>query len=181
MDPCARQMWCILRRHRFETCLNGAPPEPARKAGDAKYHAKEWATIIVAYQRMRLGFFYGVEDGLHGTRGQYLSKHSLVAVPRSVQHTSMPSHLNSRDEIAALVQELMHAEPGCRPLQTRGARSYVQVRRAGSPEPRCKCGSCHACVENGRWDRIFNEKFADPEYYSERVPKMGSTLSSLCS
>jgi hypothetical protein len=30
----------------------------------------------------------------------------------------------------------------------------------------CQCGRCRACVENARWERIFAEKFADPNYYT---------------
>lgn len=29
----------------------------------------------------------------------------------------------------------------------------------------CKCGACKWCLDNARWDRIFNEKFDDPAYY----------------
>jgi hypothetical protein len=33
---------------------------------------------------------------------------------------------------------------------------------------RCKCGVCPKCEDNARWERIFQEKFADPEYYGRR-------------
>jgi len=29
----------------------------------------------------------------------------------------------------------------------------------------CQCGHCGTCKDNARWERIFQEKFADPEYY----------------
>jgi hypothetical protein len=29
----------------------------------------------------------------------------------------------------------------------------------------CRCGSCRICLDNARWERVFNEKFADAEYY----------------
>jgi|SRR5581483_5329055 len=29
----------------------------------------------------------------------------------------------------------------------------------------CQCGKCRAGQENARWERIFQEKFADPDYY----------------
>src|SRR5579863_1830437 len=32
-------------------------------------------------------------------------------------------------------------------------------------QQRCQCGSCQRCLDNAKWDRIFNEKFADPGYY----------------
>ena len=44
---------------------------------------------------------------------------------------------------------------------------------------RCACGSCKFCKENARWERIFNEKFADAKYYAERLPGVGSTLANL--
>jgi len=47
--------------------------------------------------------------------------------------------------------------------------------RQGSPD-RCKCGICQRCQENARWDRIFQEKFADPDYYSPRPVRQGSPL-----
>lgn len=44
--------------------------------------------------------------------------------------------------------------------------------------PRCRCGVCATCVENARWERIFQEKFADPGYYGFRAPSPVSSLSS---
>lgn len=40
-----------------------------------------------------------------------------------------------------------------------------------------KCGRCMACHE--RWERIFREKFEDPDYYLRRAPRIGSTLGKL--
>lgn len=31
---------------------------------------------------------------------------------------------------------------------------------------RCNCGRCWICLDNARWERIFQEKFADPNYYT---------------
>ena len=44
---------------------------------------------------------------------------------------------------------------------------------------RCKCGHCRQCLDDARWERIFAEKFADPEYYSRSVMHMASPLTSL--
>lgn len=44
---------------------------------------------------------------------------------------------------------------------------------------RCGCGKCAGCIENQRWERIFNEKFADPAYYSGLSIKSGSPLHLL--
>lgn len=42
----------------------------------------------------------------------------------------------------------------------------------------CACGKCPRCVDDARWERIFREKFADADYYAERPPVRGSSLSS---
>jgi hypothetical protein len=42
-------------------------------------------------------------------------------------------------------------------------RGYRPRHAMGS---RCRCGECFACRENARWERIFQEKFADPTYYT---------------
>ena len=47
-----------------------------------------------------------------------------------------------------------------------------RLRRQG-----CACGACQTCRENARWERIFNEKFADPSYYQKRGPQFSSPLS----
>ena len=44
---------------------------------------------------------------------------------------------------------------------------------------RCQCGQCHKCIENARWDRIFNQKFADPAYYNRKPIRVGSSLGWL--
>jgi hypothetical protein len=33
------------------------------------------------------------------------------------------------------------------------------------------------CADNARWERIFQEKFADPSYYSDPATRHGSSLS----
>jgi hypothetical protein len=47
-----------------------------------------------------------------------------------------------------------------------------RLRRQG-----CACGACQTCLENARWERIFNEKFADHSYYRNRGPQFSSPLS----
>jgi hypothetical protein len=78
---------------------------------------------------------------------------------------------------AELINELLSrasagAERGRRALTT--ARSSTAVRRR-----RCQCGRCVECRDNARWERIFTEKFADPSYYSLRVPRAASPLTSI--
>ncbi len=49
----------------------------------------------------------------------------------------------------------------------------------GPPKRRCACGVCRDCVENARWERVFAEKFADPDYYQRRPISFSSPLSTL--
>jgi len=51
------------------------------------------------------------------------------------------------------------------------APSYKSMRR------QCNCGQCYKCKENARWERIFQAKFADPDYYVRRSIPHGSPLS----
>ena len=44
---------------------------------------------------------------------------------------------------------------------------------------RCFCGHCDYCLETARWERIFQAKFADPEYYSRPILRQGSPLKEL--
>ena len=50
---------------------------------------------------------------------------------------------------------------------------------ASTKAKRCHCGQCVRCQENARWDRIFNERFADPNYYKERPARFGSSMGWL--
>jgi hypothetical protein len=34
-------------------------------------------------------------------------------------------------------------------------------------------------MEEARWERIFNERFADPDYYKDRPAQFGSSLGWL--
>jgi len=43
----------------------------------------------------------------------------------------------------------------------------------------CQCKVCERCLDNARWDRIFNEKFADPTYYGKLTVRHNSTLASI--
>jgi hypothetical protein len=45
--------------------------------------------------------------------------------------------------------------------------------------PHCRCGQCRQCLDEARWERIFAEKFADPEYYTRRHVRCISPLESL--
>lgn len=43
------------------------------------------------------------------------------------------------------------------------AKLPAATRKASN---RCTCQVCAICIDNARWERIFQEKFADPDYYS---------------
>jgi hypothetical protein len=70
-------------------------------------------------------------------------------------------------------------------LAPEGGRRLVPASPAG-PNPskrhraarlsKCQCGACPNCQENARWERIFQEKFADPEYYRPRPIRRASPL-----
>lgn len=53
--------------------------------------------------------------------------------------------------------------------------SELKIPRRAMPR-RCQCGQCAACLDNARWERIFQEKFADPTYYERRSVRQWSSL-----
>lgn len=63
-----------------------------------------------------------------------------------------------------------------RPTAVLRGQSLFGGRARTSPPRHCKCGTCYHCVENARWERIFVEKFADPDYYSRRGIRHASAL-----
>jgi len=77
--------------------------------------------------------------------------------------------------------------PGPQPSLTRAMPRDRRRIRAVQPAPkehmvdpdgRCHCGTCRTCLDNAKWDRVFNEKFADPDYYQALPLRNGSSLSS---
>ena len=77
-----------------------------------------------------------------------------------------------------LIHELLTVQKRPRRNVRRGcAESLAQPAVRGTR--RCQCGHCPPCLENARWERIFAEKFADPEYYKPRPAPSGSSLSWL--
>ncbi len=77
--------------------------------------------------------------------------------------------LSDSNEIAALLAAQKQAQ---RPQAT--PRTRVSTRSA---RRRCHCGACSTCLENARWEKIFNEKFADPNYYKPQPVRHTSSLS----
>jgi hypothetical protein len=62
---------------------------------------------------------------------------------------------------------------------TAGVPSACQPRAHNVKQQRCRCGTCAACQDNARWERIFQAKFADPDYYARRVIRHESPLTSI--
>ncbi len=77
---------------------------------------------------------------------------------------------------AEVISELLNQQPAF-PRSQRGLSTAPRI--AGGRRRRCRCGECGECRENARWERIFTEKFADPNYYGLRVPAVVSPLSSI--
>lgn len=67
------------------------------------------------------------------------------------------------------------------PRMTRRRADALQAYQAPVAKTRafrCRCGICAHCAENVRWERIFKEKFADPEYYSRTSIRCESSLNN---
>lgn len=77
--------------------------------------------------------------------------------------------LSDSKEIAALLAAQ-------KPIQ-RPAPQRVRLSARATRRHRCHCGTCPTCQENARWDKIFNEKFADPNYYKAQPIRHTSSLS----
>lgn len=78
--------------------------------------------------------------------------------------------LSDSKEIAALLAAQTQTQRPQPTPRTRMAARTVRRRR-------CHCGGCYTCQENARWDKIFNEKFADPNYYKSQPIRHTSSLS----
>ena len=56
----------------------------------------------------------------------------------------------------------------------------MDVIRKSEKDPlqrqRCNCKRCADCLEDARWERIFQAKFADPLYYDRRYTRVSSPL-----
>jgi hypothetical protein len=83
--------------------------------------------------------------------------------------------LSSPESIRALMPG------GGNPARVRIRRDVQHVAQPPSKgrKVRCKCGQCQQCLEDGRWERIFVEKFADPNYYTRQTTHRASPLTSL--
>ena len=85
-------------------------------------------------------------------------------------------------QIAALLASSAMQAQRNRPRTKRGGPRVAAVSEPpvhNLKQRRCKCGTCAACKENERWERIFQSKFADPDYYVRRVIRHESPLNSI--
>lgn len=76
-----------------------------------------------------------------------------------------------------LAQTALDALQQANPLPERAPRKSRPRGSGIPPKPGCGCGGCRWCVDNARWERIFNEKFHDPSYYGPLSVRHSSTLS----
>jgi hypothetical protein len=77
---------------------------------------------------------------------------------------------------SAMIAQLMDSRSAARPARARRQdRGAAPAKRAVSR--RCNCGKCRTCLDNARWELVFQEKFADPYYYSLHPPRQGSSLN----
>jgi hypothetical protein len=90
--------------------------------------------------------------------------------------------LSSPEIIAQLLasQQLSeHPRRQPRPQIVTADNGPTSLKRPTRRVGRCRCGHCKQCIDNARWERIFNEKFADPYYYSARPIRHSSSLDWL--
>jgi hypothetical protein len=66
-----------------------------------------------------------------------------------------------------------------RPAHKKQAVQLNATAPRGPKVKRCHCGVCPRCQEEARWNRIFQERFADPDYYKDRPARFGSSMGWL--
>jgi hypothetical protein len=83
--------------------------------------------------------------------------------------------LSSPESILALITAYGN------PTRLQRRHGPLEAARSASKAARlhCKCGHCRQCLDNARWERIFAEKFADPDYYTRSVMHIASPLTSI--
>jgi len=88
-------------------------------------------------------------------------------MPTAAPSTAAPA-ADSRLAVANKVAATGHAT-----ITAEANNSISRIRR----QQRCQCGFCQRCLDNANWERIFNEKFADPTYYPRFHIRHNSTLA----
>ena len=77
------------------------------------------------------------------------------------------------------IRELMLVFGDPSPVHRRRGAKDNTAAAHNARRTRCKCGHCRQCLDNARWERIFAEKFADPNYYTGLVMRAASPLTNL--
>ena len=49
-------------------------------------------------------------------------------------------------------------------------------KKHGNSRQACRCNQCAACIDDARWERIFQAKFADPFYYNRDQARNSSPI-----
>jgi hypothetical protein len=84
-------------------------------------------------------------------------------------------------ESPAVLAQLLLEWPSSAPRRAGRLAVQSQPEEIERPHPYhsrvCTCGSCGRCLDNARWNRIFDEKFADPSYYSRMHIRHRSSLA----
>jgi hypothetical protein len=70
-----------------------------------------------------------------------------------------------------VVQQMSEARKACIAGVRRGRR------RQQLPRLPCSCGRCRNCLDDARWERIFQDRFADPDYYRQPRIRLCSPLA----
>lgn len=86
--------------------------------------------------------------------------------------------------IMSIFREAQGAVPASssKGAQRRRVRERAEhMRRRVRSSRQCACGSCHTCRENEKWNRIFEEKFADQDYYTKRSVTFRSPIHMILS
>jgi len=64
-------------------------------------------------------------------------------------------------------------------LRSNTKSSYCAPAAKSKGKRNCRCGHCGDCLENARWERVFQAKFADPNYYGGLRVRNESPLNSV--
>jgi len=132
-----------------------------------------WLTGIRPCSRVvRCGSRVPIVPALYSDNTSYNSFYLPSDLPYSIRSTTFQMELTDPKLVARLFAEAAASQW---PRAARLKRDLLPAPRK-SQLRRCRCGRCVPCLDNSRWERIFNEKFADPSYYTARQIHQGSSL-----
>ncbi len=94
------------------------------------------------------------------------STNALLTTPESIPQNDSTPRMSAPGHSQAAPETAHPARPG---------EGVARVYR----RQYCACGQCKWCLDNIRWNRIFEEKFADPGYYGAIRVRHNSTLSAV--